>query len=102
MTNKSRLRLLHAREQSLQNLFQTARTQILSLASDSPDQYVQFLEGVIVQGLLQLLEPNVTVYAREKDLEVVQQAVDAAKQRYGEISGREVEVEVEGGLDDDL
>lgn len=33
---------------------------------------------------------------------MVQQAVDAAKQRYGEISGREVEVEVEGGLDDEL
>lgn len=102
MTNKSRLRLLHAREQALQNLFQTARTQIVSLASDSPDQYVQFLEGVIVQGLLQLLEPSVTVYAREGELEVVQQAVDAAKKRYGEISGRKVEVEVEGGLDEEL
>lgn len=43
-----------------------------------------------------------TVYSREKDLEVVQQAVDSAKKRYSEISGREVEVEIEAGLDDDL
>ena len=90
------------REQALQSLFQTARTQILSLSSDSPDQYVQFLEGVLVQGILQLLEPAVTVYARESDLEVVQQAVDSAKKRYVEISGREVEVEIESGLDDEL
>ena len=61
LTNKSRLRLLHRREEHLQDLFAAARTQIARL-SDDEARYVQFLESVIVQGLLQLLEPSETVY----------------------------------------
>ncbi|KAI0320477.1 ATPase V1/A1 complex subunit E [Amylostereum chailletii] len=101
LTNKSRLKLLHRREEHLQDLFETARSEIVKLAAEE-GRYVQFLEGVLVQGFLQLLEPSVTVYARAKDESAVRQAVDAAKKSYNEISGRDVEVEVETSLSDEL
>lgn len=47
-TNKSRLRLLQAREQHLQDLFSTARSSILKL-SKNEGRYAQLLEGVILQ-----------------------------------------------------
>ncbi|ESK85475.1 vacuolar atp synthase subunit e [Moniliophthora roreri MCA 2997] len=100
LTNKSRLKLLHRREEHLQDLFQTARDQILQLSS-SADRYVQFLEGVIVQGFLQILEPSVTVHTRKKDVDLVKQASEAASKSYKDISGRDVEFEVEGNLSDD-
>ncbi|KAK7062559.1 V-ATPase V1 sector subunit E [Paramarasmius palmivorus] len=100
LTNKSRLKLLHRREEHLQDLFQTARDQVVQLSS-SADRYVQFLEGVIVQGFLQILEPSVTVYSRKKDVDLVKQASEAAAKQYKEISGRDVEVEVEGTLNDE-
>ncbi|KAH9994627.1 ATPase V1/A1 complex subunit E [Russula vinacea] len=101
LTNKSRLRLLHRREEHLQDLFAAARTQIAGLADDEA-RYVQFLESVIVQGLLQLLEPSATVYVRAKDEDVTTRALDGAKKAYYDVSGRQVEVELEASLSNDL
>jgi V-type H+-transporting ATPase subunit E len=101
LTNKSRLRLLHRREEHLQDLFALARSQIAHLANDEA-RYVQFLEGVIVQGLLQLLEPSATVYVRAKDEAIAACALDGAKKAYYDISGREVELELEASLGDEL
>lgn len=101
LTNKSRLKLLQQREEHLQDLFFTARTLIFELSRDEA-RYVQFLEGVIVQGFLQLLEPNVTVHARETDVEIVQRAVDGAAKQYTEVSGRTVNAVVKGTLSNDM
>ncbi|PCH37099.1 vacuolar H+ ATPase E1 [Wolfiporia cocos MD-104 SS10] len=101
LTNKSRLRLLQQREEHLQDLFNTARGLIVELAQDEA-RYVQFLEGVIVQGFLQLLESEVTVHAREVDVEIVERAVEGAKSQYTEVSGREVNVSVQGSLSNDI
>jgi len=100
LTNKSRLKLLHRREEHLQDLFHTARSSISSLAKND-EQYVQFLEGVIVQGFLQVLEPSVTVHSRKQDTDVATQAAENAAKSYKEISGREIEFKVEGILSDD-
>jgi V-type H+-transporting ATPase subunit E len=100
LTNKSRLKLLHRREEHLQDLFSTSRSSILSLAADE-GRYVQFLEGVIVQAYLQILEPFVTVYSRTKDVDVVKRAAESAAKSYKEISGRDIEFEVEGTLSDE-
>lgn len=101
LTNKSRLRLLHRREEHLQDLFAAARTQIAGLADDEA-RYVQFLELVIVQGLLQLLEPSATVYARSKDEAIASRALDGAKKTYYDISGRQVEIDLDASLSNDL
>jgi V-type H+-transporting ATPase subunit E len=101
LTNKSRLQLLHRREEHLQDLFALARAQIAHLANDEA-RYVQFLEGVIVQGLLQLLEPSATVYVRARDQDIAAYALNGAKRTYYDTSGREVELELEASLDDDL
>ncbi|KAI0261220.1 ATPase, V1/A1 complex, subunit E [Gloeopeniophorella convolvens] len=101
LTNKSRLKLLHRREEHLQDLFAAARAKISGLAAEE-GRYVQFLEGVLVQGFLQLLEPSVTVYTRAKDEAIAARAAESAKKAYYEISGREVEIELEASLSDDL
>jgi len=85
----------------LQEHFAAARTQIAGLA-DEEARYVQFLESVIVQGLLQLLEPSATVYARSKDEAIAGRALDGAKKAYYDISGREVEIELDASLNNDL
>lgn len=97
------MKLLHRREEHLQDLFATARDSLLSLsdASENSGRYAQFLEGVITQGLLMLLEPVVTIYARRKDSDIIQKAVDDSKRSYKEISGRNVEIHIEESLSDD-
>jgi len=100
LTNKSRLKLLHRREEHLQELFSNSRSSILKLVQDE-GRYVQFLEGVIVQGFLQLMEPSVTVHARSKDVSAAQTAAAAAAQSFKDLSGRDVKFEVEGSLSDE-
>ncbi|KAG6828444.1 hypothetical protein H0H92_007972 [Tricholoma furcatifolium] len=101
LTNKSRLKLLHRREEHLQELFSTSRSAVIQLSKDE-SRYVQFLEGVIVQGFLQVLEPTVTVHARPQDVEIVEKAAASAQSSYTEISGRKVEYSVEGTLSKDV
>lgn len=100
LTNKSRLKLLHRREEHLQDLFASARSAVSALATDDA-RYVQFLEGVIVQGLLQVMEPSVTVHVRKRDLGLAQRAAEQAVRAFQELSGREVKCAVEGTLADD-
>ena len=95
------MRLLYRREEHLQDLFAAARTQIARLADDEA-RYVQFLESVIVQGLLQLLESSATVYARAKDEAISALSLDGAKKTYFDISGREVEIELDASLSAEL
>lgn len=100
MTNKSRLKLLHLREQNLQDLFQAAREQLTTLASSS--QYVQFLQGNIVQGFLQLLEPEVNIHVREADAAVAKEAAEGAAKQYSDISGLQVKYTLITSLSPDL
>lgn len=101
LTNKSRLRLLQQREEHLQDLFSTARASIIELAAEE-GRYVQFLEGVIAQGLLQLLEPDALLRAREKDVATVEKAAANAAKIYQDVSGRTVKTKVEGSLSNEL
>ena len=100
LTNKSRLKLLHRREEHLQELFSSSRSALLSLAKDET-RYTQFLEGVIVQGYLQIMEPSVTVHSRKRDVDGAKQAAESAARTFKEISGRDIEFDIEGTLSDD-
>ena len=67
------------------------------------DYYLtQFLENAITQGLLALLEEDVIILARDKDIEVAQRAADNAAKQYEEISGRTVRCDMRRGLSNDL
>jgi len=100
-TNKSRLKLLQRREEHIQDLFDTTREQISEIAKDD-GRYSQLLEGFILQGLLQLMETNVTVVVRSKDKSIIQKASEGAKGQYREISGRDVNISVSGELSDTI
>lgn len=62
---------------------------------------MQFLEGAILQGYLQLLEPKVTLFSCGQDVELVQKAGAAAAETYTQISGRVVTFEVQATLNSD-
>ena len=94
------MKLLQRREEQLQELFSISRSSIVTFAEDK-GRYSQFLEGAIVQGFLQLVEPKVTLVAREQDAEIMRKAGDAAAQSYTRISGREVSFELETTLSKD-
>ncbi|KAL5483514.1 VMA4 [Sanghuangporus weigelae] len=97
--NKSRLRLLQRREEYLEELFETAREELLALSKDE-GRYAQLIEGIVLQGLLQLVEPEVRVLTRPKDVKLAEKAAKGAKEQYVSITGRDISISVVGDLSD--
>ncbi|XP_034541204.1 V-type proton ATPase subunit E 1a [Notolabrus celidotus] len=74
LMNQARLRVLKARDDMIADLLNESRQRLAEIVQD-PAQYSVLLEGLVLQGFYQLLEPKVTVRCREQDVEMVQAAV---------------------------
>uniref|UniRef100_A0A8D3AIV9 ATPase H+ transporting V1 subunit E1a n=1 Tax=Scophthalmus maximus TaxID=52904 RepID=A0A8D3AIV9_SCOMX len=74
LMNQARLKVLKARDDMIRDLLNESRERLAEIAKD-PARYSALLEGLVLQGFYQLLEPKVTVRCRPQDVEVVQAAV---------------------------
>ncbi|KAF8983956.1 V-ATPase V1 sector subunit E [Entomortierella lignicola] len=96
--NKSRMTLLLARQQMLDDLFNEARSKLQEVTKDSA-KYEKFLADAIVQAFFRLLEPTVSVQFRKADKALIERLLPGIKTRYEEATKSKVEVEL---LDDYL
>jgi len=96
LANKQRLRVLSAKQQLLDELFESANKEVLEKGSKEQKNYQEVLKGLILEGLYALNEKKVTLRCRKKDAEVVKKAAESARSEYKEkMGGREVEVSVD-------
>ncbi|KAF9348541.1 V-ATPase V1 sector subunit E [Mortierella sp. NVP85] len=91
--NKSRMKLLVARQEMLDQLFADARKQLVEVAKDAA-RYEKFLEDGLVQALFRLLEPEVTVQFRKADEAKIQKLLPDVKKRYEEATKQTVNIEL--------
>lgn len=82
----------------MQQLFDKAGDRLAELTSDQ-SKYQELLQGLILQGLLQLMEEKVTVTCKSTDVQLTQAAAKEAEKQYKEKSGRTTTVTVQEGLD---
>ncbi|XP_062317060.1 V-type proton ATPase subunit E 1a [Osmerus eperlanus] len=75
LLNQARLKVLKTRDDMISDLLSEARQRLSEIAKD-PERYAVLLEGLIMQGFYQLLEPKVTIRCRQQDVSMVQAAVD--------------------------
>ncbi|KAK3073392.1 V-ATPase V1 sector subunit E [Teratosphaeriaceae sp. CCFEE 6253] len=95
LANKTRLRVLGAKQELLDGLFEDAQKGLVE--KGSKDGYEGVCTGLILEGLYALNEKKVTLRCRKKDEEVVKKAAGKAKRTYKEkMDGREVEIVVDG------
>jgi V-type H+-transporting ATPase subunit E len=66
--NKSRLKLLAARQQVLADLLSEASTKMQNI-SKSPG-YDDLLKKLILQSVYQLMDPNILIKLRQKDIDI--------------------------------
>ncbi|KAA0724481.1 V-type proton ATPase subunit E 1 [Triplophysa tibetana] len=74
LLNQARLKVLKARDDMIKDLLSEAQERLTSIAKD-PTQYPKLLEGLVLQGFYQLLEPKVTIRCRKEDVALVQAAI---------------------------
>ncbi|QSS59631.1 vacuolar ATP synthase subunit E [Histoplasma capsulatum] len=101
LANRTRLRVLTARQALLDELFDQAREQLANAATNAKgirgsggDGYQATLKGLVLEGLYALNEKKVEVRARKKDCGIVKKAIEDAKREFKDQAGKEVAVDL--------
>ena len=94
LANKTRIKVLSARQELLDDLFEKARDQLPSYSKDK-GKYEGMCRGLILEGLYALNEQKVAVRARKADYDVVKKAIEGAKKEYKEKVGKEITIELD-------
>lgn len=94
LANKTRIKVLSARQELLDELFEKARDKLASY-SENKEKYEGMCRGLILEGLYALNEDKVVVRARKADYDIVKKAINGAKKEYKENLGKDVNVELD-------
>lgn len=89
LLNQARLRVLKSREDHIKQLLEEARYRMTSLVHD-PNGYRRLLEGLITQGLFQMLEENVTIRCRQQDVNIVREVMEKCERDYKQTTRKDV------------
>jgi len=92
--NKTRLKVLSARQALLDDLFEKAREKVKDVKKDQ-GKYETILKGLILEGLYALSETKVSIRAKKSEYELVKKAIKAAQKEYKEKLDKEVTLEID-------
>jgi V-type H+-transporting ATPase subunit E len=91
LANRSRLRVLAARQELLNRLFDLSREKLGSVTADKK-RYQKLLTTLILEGMYPMNEPRMQVRARKADYEAVKTAIDDATKEYKSKTGNDVKM----------
>jgi len=92
--NKSRLKVLQARQQHLEELFTETRSKLQQISQDRA-RYRGLLRDLILQGLYQLMEEHVLLNIKKSEIDLVQGAIQDATNMYTNATRLPAKVEIE-------
>ncbi|KAL1895074.1 V-ATPase V1 sector subunit E [Sporothrix stenoceras] len=95
VANKTRLKVLQARQQLLDDLFEAARKKLASEASSSPAKYKEILTKLVLEGAYAMQEPRLQIRVRKADASAAKDALTAAAKEYKKETGEAVEISVD-------
>lgn len=94
VANKTRLRVLAARQELLDDIFEEAGKKLAEAAKDK-GKYKAVLKGLILEGMYALSEDEVTVRARKADSAAVKDAAKDAEKEYEKETGKSSKVNLD-------
>jgi len=94
MLNAARLRVLKAREDHVGSVLEDAKRRLAEITKDR-SQYKVLVESLVVQGLLQLLEHNVLLRCRQADVDLLEEVLSSAIEKYKTKSGKDVNIKID-------
>ncbi|KAI0913803.1 ATPase, V1/A1 complex, subunit E [Ustulina deusta] len=87
VANKTRLRVLGARQGLLDDIFDHAAEKLADAVADK-EKYKTVIEGLVLEGMYALSEDEVVVRARKADNNIVKEAAKAAEKEYAKETGK--------------
>jgi V-type H+-transporting ATPase subunit E len=87
--NRLRLQKLKVKIECVNNVFDEARVQLINRIKGKSGDYKTVLKNLIIQGLIKLLEENVSIFCKKEDYDVVNSVIDQAKNEFLDLLKRE-------------
>ncbi|KAI2615363.1 ATPase, V1/A1 complex, subunit E [Hypoxylon sp. NC1633] len=94
VANKTRLKVLAARQQLLDDIFDAASSRLADGTKDTT-KYRGTLKNLLLEGLYALAEPDVQVRARKADYGVLKDAIKDAEGEYKSSTSKETKVTID-------
>lgn len=94
VANKTRLKVLAARQQLLDDIF-TAASKRLDEGTKDTAKYRAILKNLLLEGLYALSEPEVQVRARKADYDILKDAIKDAEGEYKSNTDKETKVTID-------
>jgi V-type H+-transporting ATPase subunit E len=94
VANKTRLKVLSARQELLDGIFEQAEKKLGEYAADK-GKYKVVLKNLILEGFYALNEKKVQVRGRKADFEVIKEAINDAVNEYKEKVKKDIEASVD-------
>lgn len=94
VSNKTRLRLLSARQDLLNDLFDEAGKKLKDVGKDKK-KYQDVLKNLILEGAYALNEDKLQVKARKADYEIVRKAIEDVQKEYKSKVDKEVAITID-------
>ncbi|KAF2149626.1 ATPase, V1/A1 complex, subunit E [Myriangium duriaei CBS 260.36] len=95
LSNKTRLRVLSARQELLDDLFEKTRSRLAEFSKDQK-KYSETLKNLLLEGLYAMNEKKVLIRCRKQDTDVVKKAAEEARKEYKDnLKGKDVEVVID-------
>ncbi|XP_043943535.1 V-type proton ATPase subunit E 1 [Protopterus annectens] len=94
LMNQARLKVLKARDDLILDLLTEAKQRLSKVVKDNA-RYQALLDGLVLQGLYQLLEPKVVIRCRKQDFPMVKAGVKKSIPMYKSIANVDVDVQID-------
>ena len=94
VANKTRLKVLSARQELLDGIFEAAEKK-LGAATKDKGKYQAILKNLMLEGFYALNEPKVLVRGRKADYDVLKKAIGDATKEYKEKTGKDIEATID-------
>ncbi|KAF9698309.1 hypothetical protein EKO04_003852 [Ascochyta lentis] len=94
VSNKSRLRILSARQELLDRLFEDAGKKLADVSKDKK-KYQAILKALILEGAYALNEDKLQIKVRKADNDVAKKAIDEAQTEYKSSVNKDVAITID-------
>ncbi|EMP25378.1 V-type proton ATPase subunit E 1 [Chelonia mydas] len=94
LMNQARLKVLKARDDLIADLLAEAKQRLAKVVKDAA-RYQTLLDGLVLQGFYQLLEPRLNVRCRKQDLSMVKAAVQKSIPIYKAATKKDIDVHID-------
>lgn len=89
VANKTRLKVLSARQELLNEIFEQAAKK-LGEATKDKKRYEDILKNLMLEGFYALNEPKVQIRGRKSDYDLIKKAIETASKEYKENTNKDI------------